>query len=315
MRPPAPSTVSPTSCSNWTIRGPQRDAMSSSSSTTPSCVTACQAAPPGTVRDACGILPTALRVRQQDEIGVGGHDVLGRELRIARARALGLIGDVRQAELAEEIADERIGGQRVVGVVELVVVGHARAGVTDIGHHRRHLRLQVVDLRLRLGRVPGHLARLQQLGIHVIDRGGGGLHQRRDVELVERLLEIARIVGVDHEVRLIRGDGLHVGLVGGDVGRRRLGRVVGVAVHGGHLIAGADGEQHLGGGGRQRHDLGRHRLEGEGSIRCVDRHRERGRRARWGRRGRGAGRGRTSRGSQGEGEQQQAAEGTDPVHG
>jgi hypothetical protein len=90
--------------------------------------------------------------------------------------------------------------------------------------------------------------------VAVVQVGGRRLVQDRDAQLVQPGLQLAGVVGVDDQVGLVAGDGLDVRLVGRQVGLRRLGRVVRVAVDGHHLVAGADGEQHLGRGRRQRHD-------------------------------------------------------------
>src|SRR4051795_3026761 len=66
-------------------------------------------------------LLAALRVGQHDEVGRGLDDVLRRQLRVAAARALGLVGDVLEAEGLVDAADEGVAGRRVIGLVELVV--------------------------------------------------------------------------------------------------------------------------------------------------------------------------------------------------
>jgi len=128
-----------------------------------------------------------------------------------------------------------------------VVVGQRPLGplgggeLFDLGPHgRRHLP--------GLGHVAGGLAELVELGVGVVQLGRRRLLQDRDAQLVEAGLQLPGIVGVDHQVGLVAGDGLDVRLVGRELGLGGLGRVVGVAVDGHHLAAGADGEQHLGRG-------------------------------------------------------------------
>ena len=65
---------------------------------------------------------------------------------------------------------------------------------------------------------------------------------------------VARIVGEDYQVRGETEDGLDVGLVAAQVGGRCFSGVVGHGVHGHDTVAGVDGEQHLGGHGRDGHD-------------------------------------------------------------
>ena len=99
--------------------------------------------PVGPATVSSGLL-TADRVGEEDQVGVGRHDELGVELRVAARVALRLVGDVPQPEQAVELADER----RAVGAeerrVELVVqrqrhVGHRRVGddLVDVGLHLR----------------------------------------------------------------------------------------------------------------------------------------------------------------------------------
>ena len=103
------------------------------------------------------------------------------------------------------------------------------------------------------------------------------------VRQVERV-ELGEEVGVgavgDHQVGLVAGDRLDVRLVRRQVGddTGRLGRELRQAVDGDDLVAGADGEEHLGVRRRQRHDAARH-------VVCGRRRRGGGRR-----RGRGDGR-------------------------
>ena len=236
-----------------TTRGPQREATSSSSSTTPPDLTAVELVPAGPGGDGLGRLAAALGVGQEDQVGVGLDHVLGRQLRVAAGVLVGRVGDVLQAELVVELADEGLGGRRVQGLVQLVVVGQRPLGpagggdLLDLGAHGR-------GELAGLGLVAGGLAELVELGVGVVQDRGRRLQQDRDAELAEAGRQLAGVVGVDDQVGLVAGDGLDVRLVGRQVGLGRLLRVVGVAVDGHDLVAGADGEQHLGRGRRQRHD-------------------------------------------------------------
>src|SRR5262249_8123513 len=123
--------------------------------------------------------------------------------------------------------------------------------------------------RVRLARVPGQRAEVAQLRVHVVERFGGIRLVHRNLEGGELFLDLRRIVRDDHQVRVFRRDGLGVRLVAGQVGLRRVTRVVGLVVEGPHVAARADREQHLGRGRRQRHDVrralgGRHPTSGDG---------------------------------------------------
>src|SRR3954469_12797776 len=59
-----------------------------------------------TLRQGLPRLLAALGVGEHDEVGRGLHDVLGGELRVPAVRTLGLVGDVLQAELLVQAADE-----------------------------------------------------------------------------------------------------------------------------------------------------------------------------------------------------------------
>jgi hypothetical protein len=122
----------------------------------------------------------------------------------------------------------------------------------------------------------GGPAELVELGVGVVEALGRRLGQGRDAELAEAGGQVAGVVGVDDQVGPVAGDGLEVGLVGGQVGGGRLLGVVGVAVGGRDLPPGADGEQHLGGRRGQGQDPLRLALEGELAARGVEGDREGG---------------------------------------
>ena len=132
-------------------------------------------------------------------------------------------------------------------------------------------RLHLADEVGGLAHVPGHRAELLDLVVHPADDGG-----RRALPVVDaERVELSDQVGVgpigDHKVGLVTGDRLDVRLVCGQVGddTGRLLRKVGQTVDGDDLVAGADGEQHLGVGRRERddpaRDLARRRRRGRGA--------------------------------------------------
>ena len=90
------------------MRGPQRDAMSSSSGTTAPDWTALSWSQPGRALTVAGVLRAADGVGQEDQVRVGLDDVLLRQLRVAAAVRVGLVGDVLEAEQRVHLADERL---------------------------------------------------------------------------------------------------------------------------------------------------------------------------------------------------------------
>src|SRR5262245_14580758 len=70
------------------------------------------AVPPWPPGDRGRALAAADDVREDDDVRVRSHDVLGRELRVARARGVGLVGDVLQPEEGVDLADEGLRGRR-----------------------------------------------------------------------------------------------------------------------------------------------------------------------------------------------------------
>ncbi len=97
-------------------------------------------------------------------------------------------------------------------------------------------------------------AQLFDLGVGVVKRDGRALDQRGDVDLLETRHQLSRVALGDDQIRLVARDRLHVGREAGQIRRRRLLRVVRELVHRDHLVTGADREQHLGRGRRQRND-------------------------------------------------------------
>ena len=118
---PVPCAVpmaSATASTKSGTRGPHREAMSSSITTTPPFWTAVSASQPGRSADLLGGDSAALVVGQEHQIGIGREQVLGRDLRVGRAGLLGgLVGDVGQAEVGVDLTDERVAARGVqVGV-------------------------------------------------------------------------------------------------------------------------------------------------------------------------------------------------------
>ena len=110
------------------MRGPHREAMSSFKPTMWPALTASIDRPARPGRDRVGVLAAADRVGEDDEVWVGFDDVLGRELRVARVGTAGRVGDAPHSEQLEQRSDERRRGHRVVGRIQLVVVGEGAAG-------------------------------------------------------------------------------------------------------------------------------------------------------------------------------------------
>ena len=113
-------SASATRAQQVTIRGPQREAMSSLSPTTWPSLTA-PTAPTSPVASAtvAAALPAADRVGQEDVVRVGLEDELGRQLRVAAAGRgpLGRVGDAAAVPRSpSSLPDEGRGRHRVVGV-------------------------------------------------------------------------------------------------------------------------------------------------------------------------------------------------------
>ena len=79
------------------------------------------------------------------------------------------------------------------------------------------------------------------------------MREHGDAQCFEAGDEIA--IGLQHhEIRLVCGDGLDIGVPAIQVGDGSFGRVVRELVDGHDAVAGADGEQDLGAGRGDRHD-------------------------------------------------------------
>ena len=178
------------------------------------------------------------------------HDVFGGQLRIGPRRLLP-VGDVFQPEQPEHLALDGGRSVRIVGVVQLVIEGEARARrpvpLRQLFDSGPHLFAQL----FRLVQIAGGRSQLPELFVNLLQVGGGALDDDRNVQRPQRVRQIARVVGDDHQVGLVGGDGLHVGLPAAQVGDRNPLREVGLVVHRRHLAARPDGEQHFGGGGGQ----------------------------------------------------------------
>src|SRR4051812_45462051 len=124
-------------------------------------------------------LLAALRVGEHDQVGRGLDDVLGRELRVPAVGALGLVGDVLQAELLVEAPDEGAAGRGVEGLVELVVDLLPLRGRRHRGDRLGDAVLDALHRLLRLGDVPGGLPERCVLGVARVQRGGRRQHERR----------------------------------------------------------------------------------------------------------------------------------------
>ncbi len=236
------------------MRGPQRDATSSSSGTTAPDWTALSWSQPGRALTVAASWRAADGVGQEDQVRVGLDDVLLRQLRVAAAVRVGLVGDVLEAEQRVHLADERLRRDREEGVVELVVVGQGRRPRRQSLDDGVDLRLHLPDQLRGLTDVAGGHTELLELLVHVVEGRRRGEREHGDVELPEAGRQAGGVVGDDHQVRLLGRDRLDVRLERREVRDRRVGRVVRVAVDRGHLRAGADGVEHLGRRRRERDD-------------------------------------------------------------
>jgi hypothetical protein len=114
--------------------------------------------------------------------------------------------------------------------------------------------------------VAGRLAEGLQLGVAVVEAVGGAEEQGGHLQGVERGDDAVEVVAEHDQVGGVRGDRLGVGREARQVGHRRLGGEVRRAVHGLDLLPGAHGEEHLGRGGRHRHDVLRPLVQGELAV-------------------------------------------------
>ncbi len=165
-----------------TMRGPQREAMSSLRPSTRPSFTAVEIRPTGPLRHRGARLAAADRVGQQDVARVRLQDELAAQLRVPAAGRgpLRRVGDAVQTEQAEHLPDEGARGGRVVGLVELVVVGRAVRGLVDRGDDARDLALDLGHLRPGLGFVSGELAQLVELRVLLRQVGRSGIADHRD---------------------------------------------------------------------------------------------------------------------------------------
>ena len=189
-----------------------------------------------------------------------------------RGGALGGVRDAAQTEQAEHLPDERARRGRVVGLIELVVVGH---GTRRLVHGRddvRDLALDPPHLGAGLRLVPGHPTELIELRVLLRQVRGGGITHDRDAERAQLPVHVRRLVRRHHQVRPVGGDRLHVRVVAVELRARHARRVVGVQVDRLDLAPCTDGVEHLGGGRRQRHDRGRPGRDPDGAVGGVNRH-------------------------------------------
>src|SRR5205809_897128 len=143
-------------------------------------------APARSCRDRRGGLAAADRVREHDDVGVRGDDVLRGELRIPGMRRVGRVGDVPEAEEPVDAADERRRGRRVIGRVELVVDLEVPLPLRHAANERGQLVLHRAHELRRRGPVTGRTAELPDLVVRLRDVVGCRLEQHGDTELLER---------------------------------------------------------------------------------------------------------------------------------
>jgi hypothetical protein len=124
--------------------------------------------------------------------------------------------------------------------------------LSDLVAYRRHFGAGLLL-------VAGRLAELSELGIDASEVGRRGQFEHRDTERREPLGQRRPVAGVirdDDQVWPFRRDLLDIGAEVGELSARCLRRVVRVAVDSLDLGARADGVEHLGRSGRERHDRG-----------------------------------------------------------
>jgi len=223
------------------------------------CLDSGQAGPAGTGGRGRRVLMAAHGVGQDDVVRVGLDDVLGGQLRVAAGRrgAGRGVRDALHAEQGEQGTDERRGRDRVVRLVELVVVAERLGAARHRGYDLADLAAQRRVLMLSLGEMASGLAELVELGINAAQAGRRGQVQHRDREagqVLRQAVEVVSEVRDDHQIGLVRDDRLQVGVEPGQLGHRRLRGVVRVAVDRLDLAPGADRVQHLGSRGRQGDD-------------------------------------------------------------
>ena len=164
---PRRSSAVPIARTRLTSRGPQRDAIESSSRTTEPERTAAIRDHPGrdaTVRALCAQhTVSASTIRS----GFAEIDVLGRELRVI-GPALRRVGDVAQAEHLVDPADERVGREAEERRIELVVHGAAGRLRPRLRHDRADPLLHARHEPIRLGGVTGDLPELPDLLIRAL---------------------------------------------------------------------------------------------------------------------------------------------------
>ena len=97
---PRRSSAVPIARTRLTSRGPQRDAIESSSRTTEPDAHRGDPRPPGTAATVPRALRAAHRVGEDDQVGVRRDDVLGRELRIVGARPVASSAMLRRPNIA-----------------------------------------------------------------------------------------------------------------------------------------------------------------------------------------------------------------------
>ena len=135
-----------------------------------------------------------------------------------------------------------------------MVDAQVAARLRHAGDDRRQVRPHRVDDGLRAAGVPREQAEPEDLAVCLPEVVGSRDELDLDPELAELRREVVRVVRDEDEIRVIVRDRLLVGRVAGEVGARGARRVVRLVVDRDHLLAGADREQVLGDGRRERDD-------------------------------------------------------------
>src|SRR6185503_4322610 len=224
-------------------------------------------APAGTLADVLGL--GAIRgVAEEDHFGVGGDEVLEGDRVVRRA------GDRVRTGEHEHLAVDRLGGrgEDAVADVDLVDEPGLVGDVRDGGRELVEPGLRVVGEPVAGIGGTDRLTQRPEAGDRLVD-GGGVAHDHGDVRATE-LLDggaLAQACATGHDqVGTERHDLLDVDSreVRDHCDRVRLGRVAGDVLDlGDDAIADAEGEQGLGGGRGERHDLPR--LRGDRDRRAL----------------------------------------------
>ena len=126
-----------------------------------------------------------------------------------------------------------------------MIEGHSR-GNGGRGHDLIDVRLHLSYHLCRLSDMPGRRAENFQLGIGIVEARGRGKQEGRHPHRLQPRHELTRVERDHYQVGLVADYGFDVRRETGEVGDGCIRGIGGELVHGDHLLAGADGEEHLG---------------------------------------------------------------------